>query len=486
LFEGQVAQTAVCTLPAGVTFNSLDYAIFFPAVLLVYWRLSHRGQNLLLLVASYFFYGLFDWRFLGLLWLSTATDFTIGRLLDHAEGDRRRRAIFAASLMINLGVLGVFKYFNFFSTSAHRVLTSLGVEYLEPTLHVLLPVGISFYTFHGISYTFDVYRRHIEPTKSILSFAVFVAFFPQLVAGPIGRAQLQLPQFERERTRPTWTQVRTGAFLILLGLFRKVAIADAVAPFVSRAFEDPETLGWIDLGVGVVAFALQIYGDFCGYTDIARGSARLLGVELPLNFRQPYLSRNITEFWRNWHISLSNWLRDYLYVPLGGNRGSEWTTYRNLMITMLLGGLWHGAAWTFVIWGGLHGLYLAAHRRYRPDVGASRLRSGLRDVASMAGTFALVCFAWVFFRSPSLDHALRYLKGLATFRTGEVHVEAIAVVLPALVIVVLLDLLQRRSDEEDFVLRRPIAARGVLYGLMAVGVLVFSGGTPVPFIYFQF
>ncbi|MHB1535738.1 MAG: MBOAT family O-acyltransferase, partial [Acidimicrobiales bacterium] len=306
-----------------MTFNSLQYAAFLPAVWLAYWRLPRRGQNVLLLAASYFFYGAFDWRFLGLLMLSTGTDFTVGQLLGRTEDPAKRRAIFAISLLVNLGILGFFKYFDFFTHQGAQFLHHLGINLAPPVLRVLLPIGISFYTFHGISYTFDVFRRHIQPTRSLLSFAVFVAFFPQLVAGPIGRAQLQLPQFERERRFPDPEQRRRAYLLILLGLFKKIAIADAIAPYVNQTFASPSAEGALSLVLGAWGFGLQIYGDFSGYSDIARGSAQLLGIDLPLNFNQPYLSRSITEFWRRWHISLSNWLRDYLYVPLGGNRGGS-------------------------------------------------------------------------------------------------------------------------------------------------------------------
>ena len=336
-----------------MVFNSLQYLVFFPLVFAVYWQLKRRGQNVLLLLASWFFYAMWDWRFLGLMLLTTGVDFGVGRYLAMTEDDKKRKLAFGLSLGLNLTVLGFFKYFNFFVGSAADLLQTFGLDASEPTLRVLLPVGISFYTFHGISYTFDVFRRDIEPADDLLDFAVFVAFFPQLVAGPIGRAHLQLPQFEHERPPLRWEQARSGLCLILLGLFKKVAIADALAPFVDRTFTEPGRASWISLLGGAYAFALQIYGDFAGYSDVARGSSRLLGIELPLNFEQPYLSRNITVFWRTWHISLSNWLRDYLYIPLGGNRGSRAKTYRNLMLTMVLGGLWHGAAWTFVAWGTL-------------------------------------------------------------------------------------------------------------------------------------
>jgi D-alanyl-lipoteichoic acid acyltransferase DltB (MBOAT superfamily) len=316
---------------------------------------------------------------------------------------------------------------------------------------------------------------------------VFVAFFPQLVAGPIGRAQLQLPQFQRDRVPPNFDKVRSGLFLILLGLFKKVAIADALASYVNETFSTASA-GWFTLMLGVYAFALQIYCDFSGYTDMARGSARLLGIELPVNFTQPYLSRNITEFWRRWHISLSSWLRDYLYIPLGGSRGSTLLTYRNLMLTMLLGGLWHGAAWTFVIWGAMHGAFLAAHKWWRtrrpaPDPATE---PQWRTLLSIVFTFNLVCAAWIFFRAGSLELALRYCKGILTFRPGPVDGDFVVVLLLAALAVFTIDILQRRYDKHEFVLSWPTVARGTAYASLVLPVLIFSGGTPTPFIYFQF
>ncbi|HEY2429423.1 MAG TPA: MBOAT family protein [Acidimicrobiales bacterium] len=471
-----------------MTFNSLQYALFLPAVLLVYWQLKRRQQNWLLLVASYVFYGAFDWRFLGLLMISTGTDYTVGRLLEVSDDDRRRKRIFACSLVVNLVILGFFKYWDFFTGDAGRILHHIGLGASPPVLHILLPVGISFYTFHGMSYTFDVYRRKIEPTRSLLDFAVFVAFFPQLVAGPIGRAHLQLPQFQRDRVRPDLAKVKEGSLLILMGLFKKVAIADALAPYVASAFDASASASWVTLLVGMYAFAFEIYGDFAGYSDIARGSAILLGIELPENFNQPYLSRSITEFWRRWHISLSNWLRDYLYVPLGGNRGSEAATYRNLMLTMLIGGLWHGASWTFVVWGGLHGLGLAFERRFthyaQEDVNRPwRVRS---DALRTFVTFQVVCLGWVFFRSPNFTVAYHYLGGILKLRGGGVDSNAVATLVLAGGAMLVLDIVQRRTRDHAALLGWVPTMRGLAYGAMLLGIVVFSGGTPVPFIYFRF
>jgi len=471
-----------------LTFNSLQYAVFLPLVLVVYWVLRRRAQNVLLLAASYLFYGSFNWRFLGLLMLSTATDYTVGRLLEVTSDKRRRKLIFVVSLAVNLGILGFFKYFNFFATDGARVIGALGIHLSPPVLRVLLPVGISFYTFHGISYTFDVYRKEIEPTHSLLDFAVFVAFFPQLVAGPIGRAHLQLPQFAQERTRPDWPTVRRSVLLILIGLFKKIAIADMLAPYVNMAFASPDSTSSVGLVVAVWAFAFQIYGDFSGYSDIARGSASLLGIRLPENFNQPYLSRSVTEFWRRWHISLSSWLRDYLYVPLGGNRAGGVATYRNLFLTMLIGGLWHGAAMTFVVWGALHGLYLAAERRGTKAVEEDHRRpwSPRRDLLRTCVTFQLVCLAWVFFRARSLGEALHYLSRIGRLQGGTTGRSSVVMLAFAAVAMTFLDYVQHRARDHTPMLGWRPGVRGAAYGLMIVPIIVFSGGTPVPFIYFAF
>ncbi|HEU5083312.1 MAG TPA: MBOAT family protein [Acidimicrobiales bacterium] len=471
-----------------MTFNSIEYFVFLPLVLALYWSLPHRGRIWLLFVASYVFYGWWDPRFLLLIAASTVIDQAVARRIHGTEDERRRRRLLCASLVANLGILGAFKYAGFFVDSANQAFERLGLGALsERSLAIVLPVGISFYTFQTMSYTIDVYRRRMAPADDLLTFAVYVSFFPQLVAGPIERATHLLPQFERPAPRPTAADVRSGGVLILQGIFKKVVIADALAPTVEAAFGRPGQAGAITLLVGVYAFALQIYGDFSGYTDVARGSSRLLGIELMRNFEQPYLSRRITEFWRRWHISLSTWLRDYLYVPLGGNRGGTWRTARNLMLTMLLGGLWHGAAWTFVAWGAIHGLLLAVERPFRQRPSADPDRPfAWRDLPAIIGTFHLVCLAWVFFRATSFANAWDVLAGIATFRGGPVDTGALALLALTGAAVIAMDLAQRRTGDHAVVLRLPAVPRGVVYGTAAVAVFVFSGGTPVPFLYFQF
>ena len=470
-----------------MAFNSIQYALFLAVVFLAYWRLPRSGQNLLLLAASWGFYALWEWRFLGFLVLSTTVDYVVGRLLGHDADPSRRKAIFALSLAVNLGILGTLKYFNFFAGSFVDLLQRFGVSAGNPTFEILLPIGISFYTFHGISYTFDVYRREISTCRNFVDFAVFVAFFPQLVAGPIGRAGLQLPQFGSDRERPDRRGMVGALHLILLGLFKKVVLADSIAPFVETAFSSRATASWVTLVAGAWAFAFQIYADFSGYSDIARGSARLLGIDLPENFNQPYLSRNITDFWRTWHISLSRWLRDYLYIPLGGNRRGSIITARNLLITMLLGGLWHGANWTFVVWGGMHGILLIVHRfgfKRRPDTANERL--GVADILPVIATFNLVCVAWVFFRAETLGDAVTYLSGIFTARPGPVDAGWLFLVLCVGAATLTIDLAQRNHRSHTAILSWPPSAQGLAYGLILTALVVFGGNVSAPFIYFRF
>ena len=347
-------------------FNSLVFLGFLSVVLMVYPRLHWRRQNLFLLAASYYFYGTWDWRFTSLLMISTVVDYFVGQRIHMATEIRRRKLLLTISVMVNLGILGFFKYFNFFVDSLGVLLDGAGFDPHLPVLRIILPVGISFYTFQTMSYTIDIYRKRMEPTRNFIDFALFVSFFPQLVAGPIERARVLLPQIAapRQVTRP---MITSGLNLMLMGYLKKVAIADTLAPLVDQIFSQPAGLDTGTLLTGVYAFAFQVYGDFSGYSDIARGVSRLLGFELLENFNAPYLSRSITEFWRRWHISLSTWLRDYLYIGLGGNRKGEFRTYINLFLTMLLAGLWHGAAWTFVVFGALHGVYLTVEKIWLKD-----------------------------------------------------------------------------------------------------------------------
>lgn len=488
-----------------VTFNSLAFCIFLPIVLVVYYALTRRAQNAWLLCASYFFYGWWDWRFLALLALSTSIDYVAALNIDRSDDRLTRRRFLCLSLGTNLVVLGFFKYFNFFSRSAFELLSAIGISASLPVLQIVLPVGISFYTFQSMSYTIDVYRRRIQPRRDLLTFALFVSYFPQLVAGPIERAASLLPQFESNR-RVTWTGLHDGLVLILVGLFKKVAVADALAPFVDVRFGNPQMASGGDLLVSLYLFSIQIYCDFSGYSDIARGTSKLLGIELRQNFGRPFFSRSIAEFWTRWHVSLSEWLRDYLFLPLSyslsrkvdglrlpGSRDELWVYGAAASLTMLIGGLWHGASWTFVAWGGLHGLYLAGHRLWVARWGKRRRRGVARWAAhwiSVFLTFHLVTLAWVFFRADSFDAAWDYLTGIALWQQarGIEPLDWASTRIVALVgTMLLIDLLQegaaRKMAWQDVDWR----LQGFAYAALVVETLLLGNVLGnVPFIYFQF
>ncbi|MEI6178650.1 MAG: MBOAT family O-acyltransferase, partial [Verrucomicrobiota bacterium] len=398
-----------------MVFNSIVFLIFLAVVLSLYYRLKHRSQNIMLVIASYVFYGWWDWRFLGLLLFTTLFDFWCALRLEAEPDPTRKKWFLAFSMAMNLTVIGFFKYFNFFAGSLERLLQAIGWRADLPTLHILLPVGISFYTFLSMSYTIDVYRGHLKAVRKPLDFMLYVSFFPHLVAGPIVRAKDLLPQCRNPRV-PNQDQIINGIWLCLLGYFKKVVIADRLSPLVDWGFSSGHTpfhdgTSWLVL----YAFAFQIYGDFSGYSDIARGLAKLMGFEFVHNFKAPYLSRNPAEFWRNWHISLSVWLRDYLYIPLGGNRYGTLRTFRNLMITMILGGLWHGAGLAYLAWGLFHGILLVAHRVWTspwrskatsgepepsPVISPKRL-TRLRHALVVILFFHLTCVGWLLFRAGS-------------------------------------------------------------------------------------
>lgn len=463
-----------------MTFNSLQYAGFFVLVFAVHWSLRGRSRTAFLLLASYTFYAAWDWRFVALLAISSAIDFVVGRRIHESDVDRVRDRWLALSIIGNLAILGFFKYWDFFIADAAGLAADLGIDWTAPALRIVLPVGISFYTFQSMSYAIDIHRRTMEPCPDLLDYATFVSFFPQLVAGPIERASRLLPQISAERRFPDGDAIASGLTLILAGLFRKVVIADTLAPIVADGFGPGASGGAAALAT--YAFALQIYGDFAGYTAIARGSARLLGVELMVNFDAPYASRSITEFWRRWHISLSTWLRDYVYIPLGGNRGAERRTERNLFLVMLIGGLWHGAAWTFVVWGALHGVMLVIHRRLTSRPGYRALPEPL----AIAGTFHLVALALVFFRAASFSEAGRVITAAVTRPFDGLEAGPSWLVLGCALLTALLDVVVRRHGDEAGLLRSGWIRQGAALSMMVVGILVFAGGTPVPFVYFQF
>jgi len=400
-----------------VLFTQPIFIGFFALVFLVHWGLRANAQRkLLLLVASYLFYAAWDWRFLFLILVSTVIDFAVGRVLTAPSPRGGRRLWLALSLIGNLGILGFFKYYNFFVTSAHSALSLLGFEVPEVSLQIILPVGISFFTFQSMSYTLDIYRGQLNAIRNFVDFSLYVAFFPQLVAGPIVRAREFLPQLGITRQLAA-VPFKAAIGLFLIGFLKKACIADNLAPITDQVFAQPESFDALSIWIAVTFYAVQIYCDFSGYTDMAIAVARLLGYELCVNFDFPYFAANIRDFWRRWHISLSTWLRDYLYISLGGNRGGPLTAFRNIMITMLLGGLWHGASWNFVVWGGLHGLALGVHRLYAASSLAGRMDSAPGRLIHIAFTFYWVCIAWIFFRAPSLDSASSMLESFVGFRS---------------------------------------------------------------------
>lgn len=492
-----------------MTFNSLQFFAFFGIVLIVYYRLRRSGQNGLIVVAGSVFYGAFDWRFLGLLWLSTVVDYAVGRGLGHTANASTRKLLLGVSLVTQLGILGFFKYLNFFADSASRLLESFGLNADVPTLRVILPVGISFYTFQTLAYVLYVYRGRLPPERNFVTFAAFVAWFPQMVAGPIERPNSLLPQIQRRRDLPRPEMCESAVGLMLQGLVKKVVIADSVATVVNDAYAEPGQYAWHGLAVATIAFAVQVYCDFSGYSDLARGASRLLGVELRRNFEQPFLSRNIQEFWQRWHTSLGWWFLEFVGRPLGAVRRSpRWAAFTMLVIFTLIG-LWHGAAWTFVIWGTLNGAFVVMWRRRTIPKDQDPDRVRLVEAPRILFTFGLFCFGAVFFRAGSLEVALTVLERIATLRPGA-RISGDVSLVPVMVALALaIDLVERRrrvtaieargartalggvASPEEAVAESLIAPMGPLHagavvGAFLVAVVIFSGGTPTPFIYFQF
>jgi D-alanyl-lipoteichoic acid acyltransferase DltB (MBOAT superfamily) len=475
-----------------MVFNSLQFVWFFVAVYALYLACPPvfgvarglRAQNWLLLVASYYFYAAWDYRFVALLAASTIVDYTCGNLLGRLQDQRRRRLVLTLSIGFNLSLLGFFKYFNFFAANLAALFTAVGWRLDFVTLRVLLPIGISFYTFVTMSYVIDVYRREIPPTRNVVDFAVFVAYFPHLVAGPILRATTLLPQIARPREiRPD--QITYGLWLIAWGFFQKIFVADNLAPLASHVFAHGARPAGVNVLLGVYAFAFQIYGDFAGYSNIARGTSKLLGIELIENFRFPYLVVTPQAFWRNWHISLSTWLRDYLYIPLGGNRGSPAQTKRNLMITMALGGLWHGAAWTFVLWGVYQGILLALYRPYAAAI--ERWRSARRLVAWLV-MFHLTCGGWLIFRAASLRDFLGLTRSLVT-NFAPSSIDAAGLLAPLMFYVsplLVVHAVEARADDVLVVPRLPAGVRYSIYAATLYLILLFGNFGGADFIYFQF
>ncbi|CAN5671051.1 MBOAT family protein [soil metagenome] len=492
-----------------MSFNSLQYFALFGAVLVVYFQLRAKGQNRLMVLASAVFYGAFDWRFLLLLYTSTLIDYTVARRIDATDAPRTRKAWLAVSIVSQLGILGFFKYVDFFSDSLSGLFGYVGWEADPFTLNVVLPVGISFYTFQTLAYVLSVYRRQLPAERNLVTFAAFVSWFPQLVAGPIERAPQLLPQIKRRRDAPDLPTVESGVMLIVQGLFKKVVIADSLAGYVTAVYADPASHGWTALVLATVGFAVQVYGDFSGYTDIARGSSRLLGVELRRNFEQPFLSRDIREFWQRWHTSLGGWFVENVAQPLGGNRKGPRRAAINVLIVFTLIGLWHGAAWTFVLWGALNGVLVVIWRWAPTSKRRHPMRLRLADLPGIAFTFGLFSLGVVLFRAASLGDAGDVFSGILTMQAGQAPVEPGQLVPIMLAAVFFIDVTERRrrvaaietvragvnlgglANQAEAVIEAPAVRLGALpagvtIGLMAAAVMVFSGGAPTPFIYFQF
>jgi D-alanyl-lipoteichoic acid acyltransferase DltB (MBOAT superfamily) len=474
-------------------FNSFIFLIFLVAIIPAYYVLPKNLKNPLLLLASYFFYGYWDYRFVALLAISTIVDFIIGQKLYKSEKQKSRKFLLLVSIFVNLGILGFFKYYGFFIESFAPLASIFGgnLDYLH--LNIILPVGISFYTFQTMSYTIDIFRNKLKPTSNFVDFAVFVAFFPQLVAGPIERAANLIPQIEKRLT-PSKNQIESGIALIVMGLFKKVMIGDTTGRFVDHMFTNPEIYKSPELIAALILFSIQIYADFSGYSSIARGTAKLLGIELMKNFEQPYLSQNITEFWRRWYISLSSWLRDYLYISLGGNRISISRTYINLMITMLLGGLWHGASWNFVIWGGLHGIYLSFHKYILKN---KRIASGYKYngiislskfIFNIGLTYTLVLLTWLFFRATDFKTASIFLNKMLNWESSDYSGRFLFVTLSFILMTLVFDFFEYFTKRHTFLLLIPnrSVSYGILSALFIVVLLHMFQSDPLPFVYFQF
>ncbi|MEJ5964035.1 MBOAT family O-acyltransferase [Pedobacter immunditicola] len=477
-------------------FNSINFAFFLPVVFALYWFILQKNlklQNFLLLGASYFFYACWDWRFLFLLIFSTVLDYYTGIKIAEATKVRLKKFWFWLSVSVNLGFLGVFKYFNFFSESFAEALSNVGLQVNPWTLNVILPIGISFYTFHGLSYVIDIYKEKIKPEKDFIDYSLFVSFFPLLVAGPIERATHLLPQIKRKRTFD-YSRAVDGLRQILWGLFKKIVIADNCAYFANIIFDNPAEQSGSTLVLGALFFTFQIYGDFSGYSDIALGTARLFGIELLKNFSFPYFSRDIAEFWRRWHISLSSWFRDYVYIPCGGSRGGNWMKVRNTFIIFFLSGFWHGANWTFIIWGLLNALYimpsilLNTNRSNLDIVAKGKLLPSLKDFLQILLTFSLTVFAWIFFRATDLAHAFQYIGGI--FSASLFHMP----VLPEsafiiLLLVALFFVVEWFGREGNFAISKisifPTSVSWSVYFGLIVLMFIFQGKEQA-FIYFQF
>lgn len=480
-------------------FNSIDFAIFIPIVFILYWFVTNRNlkhQNLLIVIASYVFYGWWDWRFLSLIVFSTIIDYCVGLKLKNIENQSGRKVLLWVSILVNLGFLGFFKYYNFFLDNFIAAFSFFGTEVPVNSLNIILPVGISFYTFQTLSYTIDVYRKRLEPTNDFIAFSAFVSFFPQLVAGPIERATNLLPQFYRKRTFDYAIAV-DGMRQILWGLFKKIVIADNCAEFANQIFNNSADMNGSTLVLGAFFFTFQIYGDFSGYSDIAIGTSRLFGFSLMRNFAFPYFSRDVAEFWRRWHISLSTWFRDYLYIPLGGSHERTIMKVRNTFIIFIVSGFWHGANWTFIAWGTLNALYFLPllltnnNRNHIEIVAEGKYLPTLRELMQMLITFTLIVFSWIFFRAENIDHAVRYISGILSpslFDVPNFHGMFSALITIVLIAVFVIIEWKGRTDQyaiEHLGLKWKRPFRYAMYYSIIVALFWF-GGREQQFIYFQF
>ena len=473
-------------------FNSLPFLIFLGIFLPIYFLAQGKLRILIALVGSYIFYGWWDWRFLSLIIFSTVLDYFLGKEIYITQNHLKRKILLTLSITANLGLLGFFKYYNFFIDSFATLIESIGFTPHLSTLQLILPVGISFYTFQTMSYTIDVYRREIEPERNFIKFATYVSFFPQLVAGPIVRAKDFLPQFDRKYPTLTWDRFINGFNQIVLGFFKKIAVADSLAVVVDKVYDSPMEFSSSMLILAVIFYSFQIYCDFSGYSDIAIGTAKILGFDFPENFRAPYFSENFSEFWRRWHISLSTWLRDYLYISLGGNRKGGLLTYRNLMITMLLGGLWHGANWTFIIWGTLHGFYLIIQRLIGQIAKSfkknekSLIKVNFK-IINVLLVFIITSLTWVYFRSSNIETANGILSKIFAF-SGNIELKYLFhVVKGAILIAILLiiDLTYQNTRFQIQLEKKPVLAGIVI--LSTIWLTSFFGTFDnQQFIYFQF
>lgn len=469
-------------------FNSIIFFLFLSIILPIYYLLPRKIQrNSFLLIASYFFYGYWDWKFCLLLATSTIVDYFLGIQIEKNKKQIKKKALLIVSLVTNLGILGFFKYFNFFIDSFSQMVGQFGYspDYLH--LNIILPVGISFYTFQTLSYSIDIYRGTLKPTRNFIDFALFVAFFPQLVAGPIEKARDLLPQISSKRI-PTKKQLSEGVILIVTGLFRKVMIGDVSGRYVDNILNDMSYYHSSELLFAMFLFSIQIYCDFSGYSKMARGCAKLLGFELSINFEQPYLSNNITDFWRRWHISLSSWLKEYLYFSLGGNRKGPLRTKFNLFTTMLLGGLWHGAGMNFIVWGGLHGLYLSVHKWYMGNLNATKLPNTIPiKILKVIITLFFVQFAWVFFRLSSMDEIFFFFQKIIYWESSDLTPKLLSISLTFSIMVLTLDIVEFKLKNHTFlILASPLLRYGILIILFTVSLLYIYQVEALPFIYFQF